>query len=90
MNRDRSFSAVLARKQEIMKKSVGIDYEQFESGSIAFDYERMMKETGYSLQEIEEIQKETTVGNTPLYELKNIFIAPSIKFSSSLIFPGHM
>lgn len=72
MSKDRSFSAVMARKQEIMKKSVGIDYEMFESGSVSFDYERMMKETGYSLKEIEEIQKQTTVGNTPLYELRNI------------------
>lgn len=72
MTKDRSFSAVMARKPEIMKSSVGIDYDVFESGSIAFDYERMMKETGYTLQEIEEIQKETSVGNTPLYELRNI------------------
>jgi len=67
-----SYDEVMARKSEIMKKSVGIDYSIFESGSIAFDYERMMKETGYSLQEIEEIQKQTSVGSTPLYELKNI------------------
>lgn len=67
-----SYDEVMARKSEIMKKSVGIDYSMFESGSIAFDYERMMKETGYSLQEIEEIQKQTSVGSTPLYELKNI------------------
>jgi cysteine synthase len=67
-----SYDDVMARKSEIMKKSVGIDYSIFESGSIAFDYERMMKETGYSLQEIEEIQKQTSVGSTPLYELKNI------------------
>ena len=72
MTRDLSFNAVMGRKSEIMKKSVGIDYAEFESGSISFDYERMMKETGYSLQEIEEIQKQTTVGNTPLYELRNI------------------
>ncbi len=72
MTKDRSFDAVMARKQEIMKKSVGIDYEQFESGTIAFDFERMMKETGYSLQEIEQIQRDTSVGNTPLYELRNI------------------
>lgn len=67
-----SYEEVMSRKSEIMKKSVGIDYSIFESGSIAFDYERMMKETGYSLQEIEEIQKQTSVGSTPLYELKNI------------------
>lgn len=72
MTRDNSFDAVMARKSEIMKKSVGIYYDIFETGKLGFDYERMMKETGYTLAEIEEIQKETTVGNTPLYELRNI------------------
>ena len=46
------YNSVMARRGEIMKKSVGIDYTKFESGSIAFDYERMMRETGYSLEEI--------------------------------------
>lgn len=67
-----SYDAVMARKSEIMKKAVGIDFENFESGSIAFDYEKMMRETGYSLQEIEEIQNEVGVGNTPIYELRNL------------------
>lgn len=69
---DMSYSAVLSRKNEIMRKAIGVDYHDFESGSIAFDYERMMKETGYSLSEIQSIQEETGVGNTPLIELKNI------------------
>ncbi|MCF6465184.1 2-amino-4-oxopentanoate thiolase subunit OrtB [Clostridium sp. Cult2] len=72
MAKDISFEAVMARNSEIMKKAVGIDYNIFESGSIAFDYEKMMRETGYSLQEIEAIQKETGVGNTPIYELRNL------------------
>lgn len=72
MAKDMSYNGVIARKSEIMKKAVGIDYEIFESGSIAFDYERMMRETGYTLQEIEEIQKRTGVGNTPLFELRNL------------------
>lgn len=67
-----SYEAVMARRGEIMKKAIGIDYDVFESGSISFDYERMMKETGYSLQEIEEIQKRTGVGNTPILELRNL------------------
>lgn len=67
-----SYDAVMARRGEIMKKAIGIDYEVFESGSIAFDYERMMKETGYTLQEIEEIQGKTGVGNTPIIELRNL------------------
>lgn len=72
MARDMSYDAVMARRSEIMKKAVGIDYEEFESGNIKFDYERMMKETGYTLQEIIDIQTSTGVGNTPLYELKNL------------------
>lgn len=72
MTKDRSYEAVMERKGEIMKKAVGIDFDEFESGSIAFDYEKMMRETGYSIQEIEEIQREVGVGNTPLYELRNL------------------
>src|SRR5699024_8152206 len=60
------------RRSKIMKKSIGIDYELFELTGIGFDYEKMMKETGYTLEEIENIQKETGVGNTLLYELKNL------------------
>nr|WP_312577057.1 2-amino-4-oxopentanoate thiolase subunit OrtB [Sedimentibacter sp.] len=72
MSKDMSYAAVLARKPEIMKQSVGIDYATFESGSIAFDYEKMMRETGYSLEEIQKIQANTGVGNTPILELRNL------------------
>jgi len=69
---DKGYNAVMARKNEIMKKSIGIDYDLFERGNYAFDYEKMMLETGYELDEIARIQRETGVGNTPLIELKNI------------------
>ncbi len=72
MNND--YLELMERKNEIMKKSVGIDYSLFESGSIAFDYEGMMEKVGYSLEEIREIQEETGVGNTPMYELRNLTI----------------
>lgn len=72
MTRDNSYQAVMARKPEIMKSAVGIDYSVFESGSIAFDYERMMKETGYTLEEMQKIQYSTGVGNTPILEMKNL------------------
>ncbi len=72
MSRDMSYEAVMGRRNEIMKKAVGIDYSTFESGSIAFDYERMMKETGYTLEEMQKIQGDTGVGNTPIFELKNL------------------
>lgn len=67
-----SYEAVMSRKNEIMKKAVGIDYSEFESGEIAFDFEKMMHETGYTLEEIQEIQGRTGVGNTPIYELRNL------------------
>ncbi|MDI6601063.1 MAG: 2-amino-4-oxopentanoate thiolase subunit OrtB [Thermoanaerobacteraceae bacterium] len=72
MNRDMSYEAVMARKNEIMKMAVGIDYNEFEMGGLAFDYEKMMREVGYSIEDITRIQSETSVGNTPLIELKNI------------------
>lgn len=71
-NLTRNYENILSRRSEIMKKSIGIDYGRFESEGIAFDYEKMMEETGYTLGEIEEIQRETGVGNTPLYELRNL------------------
>lgn len=70
--KDMSYQAVMERKNEIMKQAIGIDYNQFELSPIAFDYERMMKEVGYSLEEIGRIQRQTNIGDTPLLELKNI------------------
>ncbi len=70
--RDTSYAAVMARKNEILKASAGIDFQQFESGSIAFDYERMMASIGYSFDELAAIQASRGVGNTPLLELHNI------------------
>jgi len=67
-----SYTAVMGRKNEIMKKAIGIDFDAFESGGISFDYERMMREAGYSLEEIQKIQSSTGVGNTPILELKNL------------------
>jgi len=69
---DNSYAAVMARKNEIMKASLGIDYDEFIQSPIAFDYDRMMRETGFSLEDIVRIQSETKVGNTPLYELRRL------------------
>lgn len=62
----------MGRSNDIMKEALGIDYNTFESGSIAFDYEGLMKATGYTLDKIAEIQSRTAVGNTPLIELRNL------------------
>lgn len=69
---DISYAAVMARKNEIMKASLGIDYNDYIQSPIAFDYERMMSETGYTLEEMARIQSETKVGGTPLFELRNL------------------
>lgn len=66
------YEELISRKNEIMLKSVGIDFEKYESGKLSFDYESLMRDVGYSFQEVREIQTEVGVGNTPLLELKNI------------------
>lgn len=72
MATNRSYDRVMARRGDIMMKAVGIDYSRFESGSIAFDYERMMQETGYALEEMRAIQRTVGVGQTPLLEMHNL------------------
>lgn len=72
MTKPMDYTSVMGRKQEIMLGSIGLDFSQFESGSIAFDYEAMMKEPNFSMEEMMELQRKTGVGNTPIVELKNI------------------
>lgn len=67
-----SYESVMARKNEIMRKSVGIDFDKFETGNIGFDYEALLKEGNLSLEIIKEIQHNNGVGGTPLKECKNI------------------
>ncbi len=69
---DNSYQSVMDRKNEIMKKAIGMDYSQFQLTDLAFDYKSMMSYGGYTIEKIREIQREQGVGNTPLYELKNI------------------
>jgi len=72
MTRDTSYEAVMARRNDIMRASLGIDYDAYELGGLAFDYERLMHDVGHSLDEIAEIQVRTKVGNTPLHELTHL------------------
>ncbi len=66
------YDELMSRKSEIMLKSVGIDYSKYETGKLSFDYNSMMKDVGYGIKDVIEIQTEARVGNTPLLELKNI------------------
>ncbi|MBR5230190.1 MAG: PLP-dependent lyase/thiolase [Firmicutes bacterium] len=68
----KDYNSVMGRSAEIMKASLGLDFNDFESGSVAFDYEGLMEATGYTIEEIDRIQSRTGVGHTPLLELRNI------------------
>ena len=70
MNND--YQEFMSRKNEIIKKSVGLDYSKYEYDGIGFDYNLMMNDQGYDLKKIIEVQSENMIGNTPLIELKNI------------------
>ena len=72
MAKDMSYEAVNARKNDIMRDAMGLDYEDFEYEGIGFDYQRMMEETGYSMEEMQKIQADNGVGNTPLLEMRNL------------------
>lgn len=72
MMKDNSYAAIMARKNEIIRNSVGMDYESFEKPGIGFDYEAMMAATGYTLPELQRVQALFSVGNTPLIELRNL------------------
>jgi len=66
------FDEIMARRGEIMRRALGMDYAEFELSPVAFDYERMMASHGYTLDEIVAIQTAAGVGNTPLLELRNM------------------
>lgn len=69
---NKSFDSVMSRRNEILETSSGLKYNDFECDGIAFNYEKMMSEATYQLDEMSRIQLENGVGNTPLIELKNI------------------
>ena len=72
MTRDPSYAAVMARRDAIVRASVGIDYAAYRTGVLAFDYERLLADTGYDIQTAAAIQAHTAVGRTPLVELENL------------------
>lgn len=64
---------LLSRAPAIMRKSLaGLDYDRFELGGIAFDYEKLMDSVPYTLDEVFKIQRECKVSGTPLFELNNV------------------
>lgn len=67
-----SYAAIMDQRAEIMRASVAIDYDHYTTGKLAFDYERLMADTGYDIATAQAVQQRTCVGNTPLVELNNI------------------
>ena len=66
------YEEIMKRRSTIIKNSIDIDYKLYEKDTIAFDYEKMMEDSGYDIQDVKTIQEETSVGDTPIYELKNL------------------
>ncbi len=69
---DKSYQGVTGRKGEIIQKAMGVDYSKYERDGIVFDYEALMNDTGYTLEDHIRIQREYNVGNTPIFELHNL------------------
>jgi 2-amino-4-ketopentanoate thiolase beta subunit len=72
MSPQATYTAIMDQKADIMRASVGIDYATYSTGLLAFDYERLLADTGYDMDAIQSIQSHTGVGNTPLVELTNL------------------
>ena len=68
----KDYDSVMGRSNDIMKEALGLDYNDFEKGGVKFDYEALMKSTGYTLDEVAKNQARTAVANTPLNELRNL------------------
>ena len=69
---DRSYQAVTGRMAQIIEKAMGVDYARYERSGIVFDYEALMNDTGYSLEDHLRIQQTYNVGSTPIFELHNL------------------
>ena len=67
-----SYKSLLSRRAELMRRSVGIDYERFHKGGLAWDYEGLMGAVGYGIEEAAKIQLELGVGRTPMREAPNL------------------
>lgn len=66
------YQDMMDKKSIIVRKALKLDYQKFEHPGIGFDYEQMMQDAGYTLEDVQKIQKEHSVGSTPLIELKRL------------------
>jgi threonine dehydratase len=66
------YESVLGRRTEILSRSVGLEYEKFRRGRLAWDYDALMEAVGYGVDEIARIQLDNGVGGTPMREARNL------------------
>jgi cysteine synthase len=66
------YAEIMAERPEIMRRSIGLDYERYATGILAFDYDRLLADTGYDVEAVRAVQERAAVGATPLVELENI------------------
>jgi cysteine synthase len=72
MNSGFDYKTIMSQRDEIIRASVGINYAEYARGVLAFDYERLLADTGYDVERAARVQGSTAVGNTPLIELNNM------------------
>ena len=73
MMRREAYASVMARRSDIMRRSVGIDYDAYElDGGIAYDHEALASSPPYTIDDVRRIQQQNKVGDTPLLELRRI------------------
>jgi cysteine synthase len=73
MIRDDSYAGVMARRAEIMRHSIGIDYDRYElDGGIAFDYAGLADSPLPTFDDVRRVQRQNKVGETPLLELSRL------------------
>lgn len=67
-----AYRDLLARRDEIMRRALGVDYERFRTGLLAWDYEGLMNVVGRDTDEVARIQAERGVGATPMRVAVNL------------------
>jgi cysteine synthase len=72
MRKEPAYRQIMAERADIMRRSVGLDYERYATGALAFDYDRLLSDTGYDIAQVQAVQRRTAVGDTPLVELENV------------------
>ena len=62
MSRGASYTEVMERRAEIVRDSIGLDYEKYATGVLAFDYEGLLAGTGYDLETSETLGEYVELG----------------------------